>query len=175
MKLASAAFPPGGAIPKRYSCDGADISPPVTIHGIPRDAVCLAITMIDLDTPRPFVHWLLCDAPVTGEIPEGRASGITGYNDFGKPGYGGPCPPPGSLHPSIHPFPGTFPGSSRIISCILCRPPESKPSAALSRRANARDWPISMPATCMARITRALSAPAAKPGSSGARASPWKR
>ena len=85
-------------IPKRHACDGADISPPLTIDGIPDGTQSLAIIMTDIDTPRNFVHWLLYDMPLTSGIPEGKAPGATGHNDFGQTGYGGPCPPSGTKH-----------------------------------------------------------------------------
>lgn len=105
LKIQSAAFSDGGAIPKQYSCDGRDVSPPLSWSGVPAQARSLALICDDPDAPRKtWVHWVLFDLPAeTAELPEAvpagettPAGGIQGTNDFRKLGYGGPCPPQGT-------------------------------------------------------------------------------
>ncbi|MFF0221920.1 YbhB/YbcL family Raf kinase inhibitor-like protein [Streptomyces sp. NPDC004629] len=99
IAVTSAAFADGGAIPRRYTCDGADISPPLAFSGVPAGATSLALLVQDSDAPQgPFTHWLVWDiAPRTTALAEGRApeGAEQGRNDFRRPGYGGPCPPRG--------------------------------------------------------------------------------
>jgi Raf kinase inhibitor-like YbhB/YbcL family protein len=104
MKLESAAFPDGGSIPKVYTCDGRDVSPPLSWSGLPAGARTLALICDDPDAPgKTWVHWVLFDLPVSvAELPEGVPpssevlGGFQGTNDFRKVGYGGPCPPSGT-------------------------------------------------------------------------------
>ncbi len=99
MKIESRAFMPGGTIPARYTCDGPDVSPPLRITGVPPGAKSLALIVDDPDAPGgTWVHWVVWNiAPDTAAVGEGRAPGGAeqGTNDFGKRGYGGPCPPSG--------------------------------------------------------------------------------
>lgn len=97
------AFARGGIIPKKHSCDGKDISPKVVIRGVPENAKSLALIMDDPDAPMgTWNHWILYDLPPkTKELAEGyKPSGAvkSGTTDFGRTGYGGPCPPRGSEH-----------------------------------------------------------------------------
>jgi Raf kinase inhibitor-like YbhB/YbcL family protein len=99
IKLTSPAFAPGATIPKRFSCDGKGVSPPLAWRGVPADARWLALLVEDPDAPGgTFVHWTLFDIPTevrrlrAGESPAGARSGD---NSFGDRGYGGPCPPEG--------------------------------------------------------------------------------
>lgn len=84
----------GATIPIRYTCDDADLAPPLTWTGTPADAVEVAITVTDLDAG--FTHWIMFGIDPTrtglaeGEIPTGA---IQWTNDFARPGWGGPCPP----------------------------------------------------------------------------------
>ena len=105
--LASSAFEGGERIPTRYTCDGEDISPPLSWKGVPEGTRSLALVVEDPDAPRgTFVHWVIYDIPPDTEglpagVPRERelASGARqGINDFGVIGYRGPCPPPGKLH-----------------------------------------------------------------------------
>lgn len=100
MELASSAFENNGMIPARYTCDGQDVSPPLKISGVPEDTVALALVMDDPDAPMgTFDHWVVWNIPpdVT-EIAEGKEpEGTQGRTDFGRLGYGGPCPP-GGVH-----------------------------------------------------------------------------
>jgi Raf kinase inhibitor-like YbhB/YbcL family protein len=103
ISLRSSAFSPNAAIPSRYTCNGADVSPPLSWTGVPADAKSIALTLIDPDAPgRPFTHWVTFNLPPgTTDIPEGGplpSRSSEGRNDFGSNGYRGPCPPPGSPH-----------------------------------------------------------------------------
>ena len=98
MQLTSAAFGQGDAIPVRFTCDGNDISPALTITDIPTDAVSLMLIMEDPDAPGgTWDHWIAYDIPVVTEIAENvGALGTAGTNSWGESGYGGPCPPSGT-------------------------------------------------------------------------------
>jgi Raf kinase inhibitor-like YbhB/YbcL family protein len=99
MKITSSAFQEGGNIPSRFTCDGSDTSPPLQITGIPSEAKSLVLIADDPDAPGGlFTHWLVWNIPPqTNSIAEGSApKGVQGTNDFGKSGYRGPCPPPGT-------------------------------------------------------------------------------
>jgi Raf kinase inhibitor-like YbhB/YbcL family protein len=96
-RLTSAAFDHGEPIPKRHTCEGEDVSPPLACSGIPPEARSLAIIVDDPDAPgETFTHWLAWGFdPTAGELAEGQAAPVEGGNDFGSTGYRGPCPPPG--------------------------------------------------------------------------------
>jgi Raf kinase inhibitor-like YbhB/YbcL family protein len=100
LTLTSPAFAHEARIPRKYTCDGAGSSPPLQWTEAPPGTQSFALIVHDPDAPRgDFTHWVLFDIPpeVT-EIAEGAAPaevGVPGGNDFGKEGYGGPCPPPG--------------------------------------------------------------------------------
>lgn len=105
IQVMSSAFQEGGMIPADYTCDGKDISPPLSWSGIPEGAVTLALICDDPDAPLgTWVHWVLYNLPASvQELPAGvppqekLASGaVQGKNDFRKLGYGGPCPPGGT-------------------------------------------------------------------------------
>jgi Raf kinase inhibitor-like YbhB/YbcL family protein len=98
MKVTSSAFQEGGNIPSKFTCDGSDTSPPLQITGVPSEAKSLVLIADDPDAPGGlFTHWLVWNIPPqTNSIGEGSApKGVHGANDFGKSGYGGPCPPSG--------------------------------------------------------------------------------
>jgi Raf kinase inhibitor-like YbhB/YbcL family protein len=103
MQLKSSAFTNGERIPRRYSCDGEDMSPPLAWVDAPEDTRSFAIFCDDPDAPSgTFHHWAMFDIPkTTRELREGFASdaarslALQGTNDFGKTGYGGACPPKG--------------------------------------------------------------------------------
>ena len=101
LAISSPAFSDGGPIPRAHTCDGADLSPPLTWRGVPAGAKQLALIVDDPDAPgRVWVHWVLygLGASVSG-LPAGLAKdGVQGINDFRRLGYGGPCPPPGPAH-----------------------------------------------------------------------------
>jgi Raf kinase inhibitor-like YbhB/YbcL family protein len=107
LELTSTAFQEGNAIPTKHTCDGPDLSPPLTWNAPPDGAKSLALTCDDPDAPLgTWVHWVLYDLPPdTTSLAEGIApdkqligGAKQGTNDFGKFGYGGPCPPKGSAH-----------------------------------------------------------------------------
>ena len=99
LSLSSPAFHSGGAIPKRYTCDGADVSPPLRWTAPPRPARSLALLVEDTSTPQAFKHWLAWGmSPRSRGLAAGARPPRQGRNDFGRVGYGGPCPPSGTNH-----------------------------------------------------------------------------
>lgn len=100
LQLSSPAFENSRPIPERYSCQGQNISPPLSIKGVPAAAESLAIIMHDPDAPAgDWLHWTIWNiAPQTTQLREGSLPGGTteGITDFGTIGYGGPCPPSGT-------------------------------------------------------------------------------
>lgn len=94
LRVTSTAFGDGDAIPMRHTCDGEDRSPPLEWSGAPPGAVAYALVVDDPDA-RGFVHWAVTDIDVTS-LAEGASAGTEGRNDFGRTGYGGPCPPSGT-------------------------------------------------------------------------------
>ena len=99
LTVRSTAFAPGGPIPRLYTCDGRDISPPLEWSGIPSDATQLTLTMNDPDAPGGnFIHWQMSElSPRSSGLAAGGqpAVGNAGTNSFGTTGYRGPCPPRG--------------------------------------------------------------------------------
>ncbi len=108
LTLHSTAFDHNGAIPRKYTCEGADLSPPLAWEGVPQGTRSLALIVDDPDAPDPanprmtWVHWVLFNiSPETTAIFEGAAAkGLPpgcrqGRNDWKRTGYGGPCPPIG--------------------------------------------------------------------------------
>jgi len=107
FQLTTTAFRDGSSIPKKFTCDGPDVSPALSWGDPPAGTKSLAIICDDPDAPGgTWVHWVLYDLPAdTRKLPEGIAKdhqlkngGLQGRNDFGKIGYNGPCPPRGSEH-----------------------------------------------------------------------------
>jgi len=97
LKVSSKAFRDGEYIPDKYSCDGANINPPLDIEHIPDNAISLVLIVDDPDAPiGTWVHWIAWNIPVTHHIKENEIHGIEGYNDFQQHHYGGPCPPSGT-------------------------------------------------------------------------------
>jgi Raf kinase inhibitor-like YbhB/YbcL family protein len=104
MRLKSSAFKNEAAIPTQFTCEGENISPPLTWDGVPEKSQALALIVDDPDAPGgTFTHWVVYNLPL---IPAGLEAGASltdrlseglreGLNDFGKQGYGGPCPPRG--------------------------------------------------------------------------------
>jgi len=108
LKLVPAAFPEGGAIPQKYTCEGKDISPPLAWLGTPPGAKSLVLIVDDPDAPDPkapkmtWVHWVLYNIPAdaTGLAEGAKADDLppgtqTGLNSWKRANYGGPCPPIG--------------------------------------------------------------------------------
>ena len=100
MEVQSTAFQQGQAIPKRYTCDGEDLSPPLSLSNVPAATKSLAIIMDDPDAPGgTFDHWIAWNVPPsTRELGEGARVERQGKNDFGVTRYRGPCPPRGPAH-----------------------------------------------------------------------------
>ena len=102
IRVFSPAFANGAQIPARYTCTGADVSPPLRWSGVPAGARELALVMLDPDAAGgPFTHWALAGIPPTDRgLPAhlGLLGAVPGRNDFGKLLYRGPCPPPGKPH-----------------------------------------------------------------------------
>jgi len=105
ITVSSPAFEEGGMIPSEYTCDGENMSPPIHWEGIPEEAKSIAVISDDPDAPvGTWVHWVIWNIPHDSNglakkllkekvLPNGTKQGI---NDFGKYGYGGPCPPSGT-------------------------------------------------------------------------------
>ncbi len=85
FSLTSSAIRAGDAIPREFSCDGANVSPPLAWVGVPAGSAALVLLVDDPDA-RDFVHWIVLDLPGAQQ----------GRNDFGDTGWGGPCPPSGT-------------------------------------------------------------------------------
>jgi Raf kinase inhibitor-like YbhB/YbcL family protein len=98
MTITSPAFANGGNIPSKYTCDGADVNPPLQFHDVPATAKSVALIVDDPDAPgRTFTHWFVWHIdPKQTSIAESVRFPNQGVNDFGRTGYGGPCPPSGS-------------------------------------------------------------------------------
>ena len=105
INLISTAFENDGMIPSKYTCDGDDISPPLKWDSVPDGTVSIALVSDDPDAPMgTWVHWVLYNLPPDKtELPEAFGDDETledgtrqGITDFGKTGYGGPCPPSGT-------------------------------------------------------------------------------
>ncbi len=107
LSITSPAFPNGGPIPTRFTCEGVNVSPPLQFSGVPKAAKGFALVVTDPDAPDPaapqttFTHWELYDIPAgthglaeaaDSQLPAGTRAGT---NDFGKTRWGGPCPPVG--------------------------------------------------------------------------------
>jgi Raf kinase inhibitor-like YbhB/YbcL family protein len=108
MTLGSTAFEAGGEIPIRHTCEGEDVSPPLSWSGVPEGTESLALIVDDPDAPDPkaprmiWVHWVLYNLPPSSAgLPEAvsgadlPAGTLQGKNDWKRTGYGGPCPPVG--------------------------------------------------------------------------------
>jgi len=107
FQIASTAFANGGMIPKKFTCDGPDVSPALNWTQAPAATQSFALIMDDPDAPvGTWVHWVLYNLPAdTRELLEGVEAkehltngAIQGRNDFRQIGYGGPCPPAGGAH-----------------------------------------------------------------------------
>ena len=104
--LESTAFANNGGIPRVYTCEGRDISPPLSWREVPTGARSLALIVDDPDAPDPaapkrtWVHWVVYNIPIDAKgLPEeagnAKSPGLPGLNDWKRTGYGGPCPPIG--------------------------------------------------------------------------------
>ena len=132
LNIISNAFEHDDAIPARYTCDGDDISPPLQWGDLPEGTKSLALIVDDPDAPDPaapkmtWVHWVLYNLPPSSDglveavaskaLPSGTLQGL---NDWGRTGYGGPCPPVGR-HRYFH----------KLYALDLVLPDLGKPSKA---------------------------------------------
>ena len=97
MHLSSHAFQNNNSIPKKYTCQGEGINPPLSIMDIPSKAKTLVLLLEDPDTPGGyFLHWAVFDIPVINEIVENSTPGKLAFNDGGQIEYTPPCPPTGT-------------------------------------------------------------------------------
>ena len=100
MKLTSPAFQHQQKIPRKYTCDGENINPPLVFVDVPQAARSLVLIVDDPDAPRgTWVHWVVYNIhPAVREVKEHSVprDGIEGLTSSGKPGYAGPCPPSGT-------------------------------------------------------------------------------
>jgi Raf kinase inhibitor-like YbhB/YbcL family protein len=98
LTVKSPAFQPNSPIPKKYSCDGEEMNPPITIEGVPKDSQSLSLIVDDPDAPHgTFDHWVVWDIPPsTTKIAERSVPGTEGLNGARKKGFMGPCPPSGT-------------------------------------------------------------------------------
>lgn len=93
----SPAFANNGFIPTKYTCDGEDVNPSISIEGIPDGTQSLALIVDDPDAPMgTWDHWIVWNIPPSEKIEENSVPGVEGLNDFRKHSYGGPCPPSGT-------------------------------------------------------------------------------
>lgn len=108
LSITSTAFAPNGEIPRRFTCEGEDLSPPLAWTGAPAGTKSFALVVDDPDAPDPaapkttWVHWILYDLPADatglaeGVAPAALPAGTReGVNDWHRTGWGGPCPPIG--------------------------------------------------------------------------------
>ena len=105
LQITSSAFAEGQLIPKKYSCDGENVSPPLAWSGVPPEASTLALIADDPDAPAgTWTHWIVFNLPASATgLPEAVAAtnklengALQGTNSYRKVGYGGPCPPGGT-------------------------------------------------------------------------------
>jgi hypothetical protein len=98
LSVKSSVFESGKLIPKKYTCDGQDINPPLNIEGTPKEAKTLVLLLDDPDAPSgTFDHWVVWNIPAsTSKIAENSVPGKEGTNSARFQGYMGPCPPSGT-------------------------------------------------------------------------------
>ena len=136
MTITSSAFAQNGSIPKQYTCEGKDISPPLAWSGAPANAKSLVLIVDDPDAPDPaaprmtWVHWVVYNLPAASTgLPEAvkalPAGTLEGLNDWQRTGYGGPCPPD---------RPAPLLSQALCAGHACCRTWASRPSRSWSRR-----------------------------------------
>lgn len=99
FRITSPAFANGAEIPSKFTCNGADVSPPVQWSAVPDGTQSLALVVVDPDASQPggFTHWVLTGLdPPGGGVGEATTEGVAGSNDAGTRGWSGPCPPSGT-------------------------------------------------------------------------------
>jgi Raf kinase inhibitor-like YbhB/YbcL family protein len=96
LSISSSAVKQNDYLPEKYTCDGININPPLTVRDMPVGTKSLAVLMEDHDAEEgPFNHWVTWNIPPMEGINENSAPGLTGYNGFNEKSYTGPCPPRG--------------------------------------------------------------------------------
>ncbi|HSA60035.1 MAG TPA: YbhB/YbcL family Raf kinase inhibitor-like protein [bacterium] len=111
FSITSPAFQEGEGVPKKHTCDGEDLSPPLQWGGAPAGTKAFALILDDPDAPPgTWVHWVVYDIPASAKgltegvpkketLPDGSKQGLAwGVESFSRVGYSGPCPPPGKPH-----------------------------------------------------------------------------
>ena len=100
LSITSPAFENNKPIPVKYTCDGANVNPPLTIEGVPEETKALVLIVDDPDAPAgTFNHWVVWNIPpTTRKIEENTVPGTEGISTYRKHAYGGPCPPYGTTH-----------------------------------------------------------------------------
>jgi Raf kinase inhibitor-like YbhB/YbcL family protein len=97
--VTSSAFSDGNFIPSKYTCEGQNISPPISIKAIPSNTKSMVLIIEDPDAASgSFIHWIVWNIKAEPEIKENSIPGEEGNNSIGKKGYYGPCPPEGTHH-----------------------------------------------------------------------------
>jgi Raf kinase inhibitor-like YbhB/YbcL family protein len=97
LSVKSTVFENNALIPRKYSCDGQEVNPPLTIEKIPLGTKTLALIIDDPDAPRgTFDHWVVWNIPPQGRIEENSIPGVEGINSAGQTSYIGMCPPSGT-------------------------------------------------------------------------------
>jgi len=97
MKITSPEFAHNTSIPKKFTCEGQDINPPLVISDIPSEAKSLTLIVDDPDAPMgTWVHWVAYNIPIIKRIEESSVPGVQGVNNAGTKNYHGPCPPSGT-------------------------------------------------------------------------------
>ena len=135
FRLASPAFHAGGRIPVPFTCEGADVSPPLRWTAPPRGTRSLALVVTDVSTPSRYTHWLAwAISPRARGLASDAHPPREGTNDFGRRGYGGPCPPPGSAHRYVF----------RLYALRTPIPARAGADAATVKRALGRQRPLAV-------------------------------
>lgn len=99
LQVSSPAFKENDMIPSKYTCEGFNVNPPLTIENIPAQTKSLAVIMDDPDAPGGnYDHWIIWNIDPADNITENANIGISGKNSKGNTGYTGPCPPTGTHH-----------------------------------------------------------------------------
>jgi Raf kinase inhibitor-like YbhB/YbcL family protein len=97
LVVKSPVFENNKSIPKKYSCDGEEVNPPLSVEGLPKEAKTLVLIVDDPDAPRgTFDHWIVWNIPAVGKIDENSVPGTEGVNSASQRSYVGMCPPSGT-------------------------------------------------------------------------------
>lgn len=144
LRMTSPAVAEGGVFPIDHTCRGRDVSPPLSWTGVPTGTAELAVVVRDVDAPG-VVHWVIAGLPATtGGLAEGTvpAGSVEATNDFGRPGWSGPCPTAGTHNYEIRLYAlaqpsGVVPGQEGVAAATRVETAPSLASAVLSASAGA--------------------------------------